>query len=136
MDLDQQTIDRLVEAATDVRGRAYAPYSNFAVGAALLAADGRVFVGCNVENASYGLTTCAERNAVAAAVADGATLFEALVIVTDASPPAAPCGACRQVLTEFGDFPILLVNPDGQSRPTSVSELQPQPFRGDSLRKE
>jgi cytidine deaminase len=136
MDLDQDIIDRLLAAATDVRGRAYAPYSNFAVGAALLAADGRVFVGCNVENASYGLTTCAERNAVAAAVADGATLFEALVIVSDASPPAAPCGACRQVLTEFGDFPILLVNPDGQSQSTSVLKLQPRPFRGDSLRKE
>jgi cytidine deaminase len=136
VDLPQDTIDRLVEAATAVRGRAYAPYSDFAVGAALLAADGRVFVGCNVENASYGLTTCAERNAVAAAVADGAKPFDALVIVTDASPPAAPCGACRQVLTEFGDFPVLLVNLDGQSRSTSVLELQPRPFRGDSLRKE
>jgi cytidine deaminase len=90
-------------------------------------------VGCNVENASFGLTVCAERNAVAAAVAAGSSRFRGLVVVTDTSPPAAPCGACRQVLAEFGDFPVVLVNPAGERRSTSVSELQPRPFLGDSL---
>jgi cytidine deaminase len=136
VDLPQETVDRLIDAATAVREHAYAPYSEFSVGAALLAADGRVFVGCNVENASYGLTICAERNAVAAAVAEGATNFDALVIVTEVSPPAAPCGACRQVLTEFGNFPILLVNPAGETSSSSVLQLQPRPFQSDSLRKE
>jgi cytidine deaminase len=136
MDLPQETIDRLIEAATAVRDRAYAPYSEFAVGSALLGADGRIFVGCNVENASFGLTICAERNAIASAVAQGVHEFEALVIITDTSPPASPCGACRQVLTEFGDFPVLLVNPAGEARSSSIAELQPRPFRSDSLRKD
>jgi cytidine deaminase len=136
MDLDRETTDKLIDAATAVRERAYAPYSNFAVGAALLGTDGSVFVGCNVENASFGLAICAERSAIASAVAQGVHEFEALVVVTDSSPPAAPCGACRQVLTEFGDFPVLLVNPAGESRSSSIAELQPHPFRGDSLRKD
>jgi cytidine deaminase len=102
--------DPLVEAAWQVRQLAYAPYSNFQVGAALLAADGRIFVGCNVENLSYGLTNCAERVAVGAAVAAGVREFVAVAVVADTAVPISPCGACRQVLAEFGVERILLAN--------------------------
>jgi cytidine deaminase len=90
--------DVLVKAAWEAREHAYAPYSEFAVGAALLAADGRIFVGCNVENLSYGLTNCAERVAVATAVAAGLREFLAVAVVADTAVPISPCGACRQVL--------------------------------------
>ena len=102
--------DSLVEAAWLVREQAYAPYSNFAVGAALLAADGRVFVGCNVENLSYGLTRCAEQVAVSAAIAAGVRKFLAMAVVADTGVPISPCGACRQVLAEFGVPRVLLAN--------------------------
>lgn len=102
------------------------------MGAALLTADGRIFSGCNVENASYGLSVCAERHAVGAAVCGGAKTFRVLVVVTDSSPPAAPCGACCQVLAEFGDLDIVLVNPAGDRRFTSISELFKDPFRFES----
>jgi cytidine deaminase len=98
-----QAADPLLEAAREVRRRAHAPYSAFAVGAAVRDERGRIHVGCNVENASYGLTVCAERNAVAAAVAGGARHIRAAAVVSAARPPASPCGACRQVLAELGD---------------------------------
>jgi len=108
----------LIAAALEVRRRAYARYSQFAVGAALLAADGQTFVGCNVENVSYGLTICAERSAVFAAVAAGQQRFELLAIASAGG--VTPCGACRQVLSEFApDLPILLVDAD---RPREVRE--------------
>jgi cytidine deaminase len=124
--------DTLVDAARAVQQRAYAPYSRFRVGCALEADDGRVFVGCNVENASYGLTICAERAAISAAVAGGATRFRRAVVISDADPPAAPCGACRQVLSEFGDFRVDGV---GASRTVSwtVTELLPAAFGKDHL---
>lgn len=128
-----QQLHDLVAAAAAARRRAHAPYSNFAVGAALLDSSGRVHVGCNVENASYGLTICAERNAVAAAVAAGASRFVAIAVVTDATPPASPCGACRQVLAEFGDMPVVLANPEGEQLRTSVSDLLPHAFTPDDL---
>lgn len=129
-DLEPELVERLIRAAEAARDNAHAPYSRYRVGAALVTVDGRVFSGCNVENASFGLSVCAERNAVAAAVAAGAREFRLLVVVTDSSPPAAPCGACRQVLAEFGSFLVLLVNPAGERLASSVAELQPRPFRG------
>lgn len=103
-------LEKLLEAAWCARGSAYAPYSNFAVGAALLAEDGQVFLGCNVENISYGLTNCAERVAIGAAVAAGARKFLAVVVVADTGVPISPCGACRQVLAEFGVPRVILAN--------------------------
>ena len=102
--------DALVESAWQARKMAYAPYSNFAVGAALLATDGRVFLGCNVENISYGLTNCAERVAIGAAVAAGVREFMAVAVVADTGVPISPCGACRQVLAEFGVPMVMLAN--------------------------
>jgi cytidine deaminase len=126
-------IDPLVSAARAAQQRAYAPYSHFHVGAALEADDGRVFVGCNVENASYGLTICAERAAICAAVAAGARRFRRAVVVSDSDPPAAPCGACRQVLAEFGsDFRIDAVGPKGTASWT-MAALLPAAFSREQL---
>jgi cytidine deaminase len=101
--LTSSALAAAVSAARAARDRAHAPYSNFHVGAAVIDDRGQLHVGCNVENASYGLTTCAERNAVAAAVVAGARRISAVAVVTDADPLASPCGACRQVLAEFAD---------------------------------
>ena len=127
-------IDPLLSAARAAQSRAYAPYSNFHVGAALEALDGAVFAGCNVENASYGLTICAERAAICAAVSAGARGFRRAVVVSDVDPPAAPCGACRQVLAEFGlELPIEGV---GSKRPLTwqLSDLLPVAFGPEQLR--
>jgi len=126
-------IGDLVEAATRARERAYAPYSNFRVGAAVRAPDGRVFAGCNVENASYGLSVCAERVAIFNAIAQGAREIDAIAVCTDAPAPATPCGACRQVIAEFAhNAPIALANTGGVLVVTSLAELLPQPFRLES----
>ncbi|HET7602258.1 MAG TPA: cytidine deaminase, partial [Gemmatimonadales bacterium] len=115
------------------QAHAYAPYSHFRVGAALEAEDGRVFAGCNVENASYGLTICAERAALASAVTQGARRFRRIVVVSDTDPPAAPCGACRQVLSEFGaNLPVEGVGRTTRARWT-VGELLPAAFGPGSL---
>ena len=124
----------LLDAARAARTAAYAPYSGFAVGAAVRALDGRVFTGGNIENASYGLTCCAERVAIFAAVAAGARAFSGLAVVAGAGdePPSTPCGACRQVLVEFGPpYPVLLAGPDpaGPVLVTRVDELLPFAFR-------
>jgi len=129
----EEFAERLLLAARAARANAHAPYSGFSVGAALLDEDGAIHVGCNVENASFGLSVCAERNAVAAAVAAGGRGIVALVVLTPASPPASPCGACRQVLAEFGDFPVLLVNSEGERRMTGVAELLPSAFDRNAL---
>jgi cytidine deaminase len=128
--ISRATWDRLAEAALAARRRAYAPYSRFKVGAALLTADDELFSGCNVENASYGLSICAERTAVSSAVGAGHREFRAMAIVTTADPPAAPCGPCLQFLTEFCvDLPLLLLNPDGARRTARLSALLPGGFR-------
>lgn len=121
----------LIDAATAARERAYAPYSHFAVGAALLGASGRIYQGCNVENVSYGLTSCAERNAVFHAIAAGERAFSAVAVVTGAPIPTPPCGACRQVLVEFaagGEIDVVLATIDGQMRVTRLSTLLPDSF--------
>lgn len=121
--------DALASAAIAARARAYAPYSGFAVGAAVLTSDGRVVSGANVENAVYGLGVCAERVAIGAAVASGARRIAAIAVCTDMEPPARPCGPCLQVMAEFADdIPILLCSTQAMRHLSSLRELLPQPF--------
>jgi cytidine deaminase len=128
-----ESLDALVDAAARAREHAYAPYSGFRVGAAVLTNDGRVFAGCNVENASYGLCVCAERVAIFGAIAHGARAIAAVAVVTDAAQPAPPCGACRQVIAEFAsDATIVLANGAGARTTTSLGALFPDPFRLDA----
>ncbi|MEO8277687.1 MAG: cytidine deaminase [Thermoanaerobaculia bacterium] len=121
----------LLAAAGAAQRHAHCPYSGFAVGAAFETESGEIFVGANVENRSYGVTICAERSAVAAAVSAGHRRFRAVVIVTPSTPPGPPCGLCRETMTEFcdPDLPILLANPQGERRMFSLGELFPEPFR-------
>lgn len=134
------TTDRnaaLARQALDARERAYAPYSGYRVGCALRTADGTVYLGANVENASYGLATCAERNAAIAAVLDGHRDLEAVAVATQSSPPAAPCGLCLQTLSEFCRDPaaltVVMVNAAGERREHTLAELFPFGFRADQL---
>jgi cytidine deaminase len=128
--LAPDTIRRLSQAAKAAAKRAYAPASRFTVGAALLGKDRRVYCGCNVENASYGLTICAERNAAFHAVAEGCREFRAIAVWTPLPVPASPCGACRQVLCEFGPgMPVYLVGKTGRTIETTLDELLPNAFR-------
>ena len=126
--------DGLLAAADAAMERAYAPYSRFRVGAALLGADGSVHPGCNVENAAYPASICAERGALLGAVARGVRSFRALAIVTEAGEPAPPCGQCRQVLVEFApDLEITSRTRTGAQRTWRLSELLPYPFTPTSL---
>lgn len=121
--------EELVQKATEAKESAYAPYSNFRVGAALLAGSGKVYLGCNVENASSGLTTCAERVAIQTAVCAGERAFEAVALTTDSEEFTPPCGACRQVIWEFAkELKIILSNARGEVKITHISDLFPSPF--------
>jgi len=122
-------IEEVLALAREMQERAYAPYSNFRVGAVLVTTSGTLYGGCNVENASLGLTLCAERSAVAAAIAAGDGEWERLILITDGTEPVAPCGACREVLAEFrADLPILAVAGQ-QRREWTLDALLPAPFR-------
>ena len=124
--------DALIQAAVAARKQSYSPYSKYAVGAALLADNGRFYTGCNVENSSYGLTICAERTAVVKMVSDGVRKIEAIVVCTENA--GSPCGACRQVLAEFaGDVPVWLVDANGNGRETTLYTLLPDHFGPEHL---
>lgn len=131
--------DQLIEEAKAARLKAYTPYSNFKVGAALLASDGRVFHGCNVENASYGLCNCAERTAFFSAFAQGCKPgdFDMLVVVGETDGPIAPCGACRQVILELGgnELPVILTNLKGDVFETTAAAQLPNAFGGQDLQR-
>lgn len=120
----------LYEAAVDASDNAWVPYSELAVGAAILDSDGKIFKGCNVENVTFGATVCAERTAIGNAVVDGSRNFKGLCVVTDRKEPLVPCGICRQVISEFEPaIPILLANPQGAHSFTDLETLFPEPFR-------
>jgi len=121
--------DELLGAAIQVRERAHAPFSGFKVGAAILDANGRIFTGCNVENATYGLTMCAERVAVFKAISEGAAKLERVVVVADTQPLTPPCGACRQILWEFcRDAELILANLAGEQEIMTIRQILPRPF--------
>ena len=126
--------EKLIDAAVDARQRAYAPYSKYLVGAAVATADGELFTGCNVENASYGLTCCAERTAIFKAVSEGRKDFTAIAVVTENG--ASCCGACRQVISEFstdGSLVVLLADPTGKFTETTIGAMLPGAFDASKL---
>ena len=121
-------IQKLMDCAIKARENAYSPYSHFAVGAALLCEDGTLYEGCNIENASYGLTNCAERTAIFKAVSEGHIKFKALAVVADTEGPCAPCGACRQVMVEFKIPLIIMGNLMGNIKMVTIEEVLPFSF--------
>ncbi|MCF6092821.1 cytidine deaminase [Microaerobacter geothermalis] len=125
----------IINEAKEARERAYTPYSRFKVGAALLTKDGELIKGCNIENASYGLTNCAERTALFKAVSEGKNDFAMMAVVADTDGPVSPCGACRQVIVEFcpPDMPVLLANMKGRVYETTVADLLPGAFTQEDL---
>jgi cytidine deaminase len=129
--------NQLVKEAIEARNFAYAPYSKFKVGAAILTTNQKIYSGCNVENASYGLTNCAERTAIFKAVSEGESKVEAIAIVADTDGPVSPCGACRQVLAEFCDekTQIILANVKGDVEVTTIDRLLPGFFASSDLNK-
>jgi cytidine deaminase len=123
-------LDMLLKAAQEAKARAYAPYSNFHVGAALITTDGTLFTGCNVENTSYGLTNCAERTAIFKMISEGEEKIAEILVIGDTDDFLPPCGACRQVIAEFSqqDTPVYMANKQGTIKTTSVGELIPFTF--------
>ena len=127
-DMTEQEIQKLIDRAIVAREKTYSPYSHFGVGAALVCEDGSIYEGCNIENASFGLTNCAERTAIFKAVSEGHTKFKALAVVADTEGPCAPCGACRQVMVEFKIPLIIMGNLMGDIKIVSMEELLPFSF--------
>lgn len=128
--------EKLIESARKARENAHAPFSNFKVGAALLTESGEIITGCNVENASYGLTMCAERVAIFKAISDGKHEFQKIAIVADTPNLTPPCGACRQIIWEFcGDIEVLMANLNGKTETFQMSELLPKAFDAGFLEK-
>ena len=126
--------ETLISAARQARENAHAPYSNFRVGAALRATSGKIFRGCNVENATYGLTVCAERIAIFKAISEGERGFDAISVVTDTDALTPPCGACRQLIWEFcGDIPVIMANLKGRVEIMQMQNLFPRPFDSSHL---
>ena len=126
--------DTLISAAKAARANAHAPFSHFKVGAALRTSSGKIFGGCNVENATYGLTICAERVAIFKAISEGQHKFDALAVVTDTDSLTPPCGACRQLIWEFcGDLPVVMANLQGKVEELRMSQLFPKPFDSSNL---
>ncbi|MFJ8262198.1 cytidine deaminase [Rummeliibacillus sp. NPDC094406] len=127
--------EQLMDLAKEGREKAYVPYSKFKVGAALLTADGKVYKGCNIENSGYSMTNCAERTAMFKAVSEGERDFAAIAIVADTDGPCSPCGACRQVISEFcaPNMPVYLTNMKGDVKETTVAELLPGAFSPEDL---
>lgn len=126
--------DPLIAAAKQARENAHAKFSNFKVGAALRTPSGKLFDGCNVENATYGLTVCAERVAIFKAISEGERRFDAIAVVTDTDAPTPPCGACRQLIWEFcGDVPVVMANLKGEVEVLRMRELFPKPFDSSNL---
>ena len=123
-------MDKLIAEAKMAREKAYAPYSNFKVGAAVLTSNGKIFSGCNIENSSYGLSICAERAAIFNAVSSGYKKFTKIVVVTDSEPPSSPCGACRQVIFEFGDdIEVIMANLKGDVKIEKIDKLLKDGFK-------
>lgn len=129
----EQELQKLIQAAIEMRKRSYSPYSNFAVGAAVLSNDGYIYGGCNIENASYGLTNCAERTAIFNAVSDGKRNISAIAVVADTDRPCSPCGACRQVIGEFKIPCIIMANLKGEYKKVTLEELLPFSFSNTDL---
>lgn len=128
--------EQWMKAVIEARNFAYVPYSNFKVGAVLVDHDGNLYPGCNIENSSYGLSNCAERTAIFKAVSKGVKDFKALVVTGDTAGPISPCGACRQVISEFcaQDMPVYLTNIQGEVAETTVGQLLPGAFKKEDLR--
>lgn len=129
----EQELQKLIQAAIETRKQSYSPYSNFAVGAAVLSNDGYIYGGCNIENASYGLTNCAERTAIFNAVSDGKRNLSAIAVVADTDRPCSPCGACRQVIGEFKIPCIIMANLKGEYKKVTLEELLPFSFSNTDL---
>ena len=125
----KEEFEKLVKEAEKVRKKAYTPYSKFKVGAAVLSADGKIFTGCNIENASFGMSVCAERVAIFKAISEGSTEFEAIAVIGDTDKPCSPCGACRQVISEFSENILLIMaNLKGDVKIKKIRELLPEAF--------
>lgn len=133
--MEKSLRDELIRQALAAKEFAYAPYSGYRVGAAVLGKRGKIYRGCNIENASYGLTNCAERSALFNAISEGERTFVGLAVAVDGKLPASPCGACRQVIREFfaDDTEIFLVNEEGEARTTTIKELLPGAFTDDYM---